>query len=365
MLRDAPDVKHLLSSVFCALLLSACSDNADVLAPKAVMAITVGRGGEAETRSYPAQVAPRYSAAASFDVPGKITATYVETGSLVRAGQPLARIDPGASMYDADSAASAERVAAGAQQQQATDMERARKLLAEGFISQAEFDRQELSFAQAQAQLRTARNTRSAASRQAAHHILRASRDGIVTSLTAQIGQVVQPGQSVAVIADPATKEAVFAVPEIDVARLRSADISVGLASRLDRIIPGRLRAIDPAADPRTRLFVAHVTFDAGPNEAPIGGSLRIITRMSGGAQATSVPATAITQFRGKTIVWLLAGSPARVQPKTVRLAGLRGEQAIIASGLKAGDNIVVAGAHLLRPGQIVRPIMQETSDRL
>jgi membrane fusion protein, multidrug efflux system len=42
------------------------------------------------------------------------------------------------------------------------------------------------------------------------------------------------------------------------------------------------------------------------------------------------------------------------VQPRTVQLAGADGNDMLVASGLKAGEEVVAAGVHVLSAGQKV-----------
>jgi hypothetical protein len=42
------------------------------------------------------------------------------------------------------------------------------------------------------------------------------------------------------------------------------------------------------------------------------------------------------------------------VQSRAVQVAGVDGNQVVIASGLKAGEEVVSAGVHVLSPGQKV-----------
>jgi pyruvate/2-oxoglutarate dehydrogenase complex dihydrolipoamide acyltransferase (E2) component len=106
---------------------------------------------------YSGQVVSRYVGNYGFRVGGMIIARPVEVGQQVAAGQILARLDPKDVDVSVRSATAQTSAAAAQSQAQTTDLARARRLLAEGFISQAEFDRQQAATRSAQAQLRSAR----------------------------------------------------------------------------------------------------------------------------------------------------------------------------------------------------------------
>jgi len=61
-----------------------------------------------------------------------------------------------------------------------------------------------------------------------------------------------------------------------------------------------------------------------------------------------------VLQQQGKTAVWVLDAATMTVKPQTVTVAGADGNEVVIASGLAAGQEVVVAGVHVLTPGQKV-----------
>jgi RND family efflux transporter MFP subunit len=147
-------------------MLAACSGHEEPAAPPRTVETTiVTPASGAVSTVYSGQVVSRYAGNYGFRIGGMIVERPVEVGQSVSAGQILARLDP----RDVDvsvRSASAQTSAAAAQSSQTTDLARARRLLAEGFISQAEFDRQQAATQSAQAQLRSARAQQTGASQQ-------------------------------------------------------------------------------------------------------------------------------------------------------------------------------------------------------
>jgi hypothetical protein len=75
-------------------------------------------------------------------------------------------------------------------------------------------------------------------------------------------------------------------------------------------------------------------------------------------AQAIKLPTSALmhdaAQGRSGSAVWVFDVASSTVQLRPVVVAGADGNEAVIASGLKPGEEVVVAGVHVLAPGQKV-----------
>ena len=57
---------------------------------------------------------------------------------------------------------------------------------------------------------------------------------------------------------------------------------------------------------------------------------------------------------RSGTAVWVYDAAAGTVQSRPVEVAGVDGNDMVIAAGLKPGDEVVAAGVHVLAPGQKV-----------
>jgi len=67
------------------------------------------------------------------------------------------------------------------------------------------------------------------------------------------------------------------------------------------------------------------------------------------------VPIAALYDPGTGTGVWVIAGEPAKVAWRPVQVIGVADDAARVAGKLKAGEQVVALGAHLLRDGQEVR----------
>src|SRR5262249_34983597 len=146
--------------------------------------------------------------------------------------------------------------------------ERAKRLFERRFISQAEFDRDRVQLESARARLVAAQSQFELASNQNAYTVLLAPRDGVVTALQVEVGEVVAAGQAAASISADGDREIAIGVPESRLAEIRQAgDLQIELWARPGRYYIGRLRELAPMTDSATRQYTARITI-ADPDPA-------------------------------------------------------------------------------------------------
>ncbi len=166
-------------------------------------------------------VEPRYTTNIGFRVLGRLIARPVNVGDLVEEGQILAAIDPTTLELAVQSArAELSRNKARLANASATE-ERKRTLIVSDSTTKASLDDAEYARAGAQASVARAQANLTKALEQLGHAQLKAEFAGVVTAVSADVGQVVSPGQTVVTVARPDVREAVVDVgPDFPVARV-------------------------------------------------------------------------------------------------------------------------------------------------
>jgi membrane fusion protein, multidrug efflux system len=355
----------LLPLVLVSALLAACSKPAPAPEPvRAVKLLSVSPSGLSSTHEYAADVRARAEVRVGFRVGGKILKRQAEVGQELKAGQVVAQLDPADLALGASSARAAVQAAQTNRDLAAADFKRFADLRAQNFISEAELQRREASLQAAQAQLDQAKAQLSVQGNQAAYAVLTAPVAGVVTGVEAEAGQVVQAGVPVLRIAQNGPRDAVFAVPEDRVNQLRLGDAvrvrtwaaaapgASAAAAQPD--IEGRVHEIAAAADPVTRTFLVKVALQ---NANPALGSTVYVTvqnQAAASAQLIKLPTSALRQEGQGTAVWLLDRASMTVRSQAVQVATADGNEAVIAAGIKPGDEVVSAGVHVLAAGQKV-----------
>jgi len=354
-----PSVFTLGALVAASVLLAACSRQEAAPEPvRAVKVVSVGapsEPGQSGQSLYAGEVRARVESRLGFRVAGKLMQRAVDVGQRVAAGQLLAAMDPQDYQLSAQ-AAQAQLLAAQTQRDVAlADYKRYESLRAQGFISGAELERREASLKAAEAALVQARSQSQAQSNQVGYARLQATAAGVVTALEAEVGQVLAAGQPVLRLAHDGPRDAVFNVPEQSVQAFKvGMPMQAQLAGSSDSL-KGLVREVGASADPVTRTFTVKLALQAS-ERLPLGATVNVQVpgHVASAEAALQLPTTALRQEGQGTAVWVLDEASMTVQSQAVTLGPVQAQQVTIAAGLKPGQKVVVAGVHVLSPGQKV-----------
>ncbi|MDQ8036222.1 MAG: efflux RND transporter periplasmic adaptor subunit [Pedobacter sp.] len=342
-----------------ALTLSACSRQEPPAAPeRPVKLLTVGESHVGASTEFAGEVRARIESDLGFRVSGKIISRLVEAGQRVRKGQELARLDP-RDFQLSDQSASAQLIAAKAQLENArSEFRRYEELAKKGYVSQTDLDRKRVELSAAEAQHDQATSGMSLEKNRLVDTSLRADADGVVTSVEADVGEVVSAGQPVIRVAQDGAREIEVEFPEDRTQLAKAAKAEVRLWARPGSSYPATLRELAAAADPVTRTFRARYTVKAPADAMALGQSatlqLRLPVISSGAAR---LPTTAIMGEKNQTQVWIYDAKSSLVHRQPVQIAGADGNDVLLA-GLKPGQQVVIAGVHVLSEGQKVKPFV-------
>ena len=304
------------------------------------------------------EVRPRYQSDLGFRVAGKISERLVNVGDEVRAGQLLARLDPkDLSLNEASSHASVLAQEAQFAVEKA-DLDRFAKLLEQGFVSKAEYDRQQTKFKAAQAQLESVRAQARVSSNQTGYAELRADHHGTVVSIAAEAGQVVSAGQVVMQLARDGEMEVATDVPEqlVDGLKVGQA-MKVSLWVADGQNCDGILRELSSSADPATRTYRARIKIGNPPSGIRLGMTASVRIPRAGVPDLMHIPLTAFTERDGRQGLWILDPAASVVHFREAKAVAYSGNEALLASGVTPGEVVVTAGAALLKEGQKVYPL--------
>lgn len=308
------------------------------------------------------EIQPRYESRLGFRVGGKVVARHVEIGSTVRRGQVLMQLDP-KDLQLAQAQANASVSAAGSNLALAkAEMDRYRELRQKNFVSQALLDAKEAAYKAAAASHEQANAGLKVQANQSSYTTLVADVDGVVTTLEAEVGQVVSAGVPVVRIAQTGEKEVRVSMPEDQVDALRRvANIKVRTWANPDALIDGRLREVSPMADPATRTYTAKISLPKAGTEVRLGMTATVSFISQSAQAAIHLPLTALFNDKNTTAVWVVENGVVKLTP--VQVAGASGNEILIASGVNPGQTVVTAGINLLRPGQKVKILGAEIAN--
>lgn len=338
---------------------AACSE-ATPKAPeiRPVRAVMVDPKPIEDDRSAVGEVRPRYESDLGFRIAGKLVSRLVDVGVSVKKGDVLARLDEQDHRNKLKSA-EADLVSADATVVEAEAAEgRLRQLLTTGATTRANYDVALKNLRAAKARHDSTKAALELARDQLAYSELTADFDGIVTSVGAEAGQVVNGAQMIVRVAQPAEKDAVFAIAESAFRTRRAEDdrpeIVVSLLSNPSITADGVVREVSPVADPVTRTFQVKVTLKSPPEQMRFGAS--VLGRLkTSTAPVVVLPGSALFQQSGKPAVWVYEPASTQVKLKPVVVARYETDRIVISDGLAKGDIVVTAGVNRLRETQKVR----------
>lgn len=187
------------------------------------------------------------------------------------------------------------------------------------------------------------------------HTTIVAPDDGIVSSRSASLGQVVQVGTELFRLIRQSrliwlAEVSADQLPRIAVGQTARVEFPGGLRS------PGVVRRVSPLLDSNSLNGLISITLDTNPaiKSGMYGsGEIRL-----GEEKALSVPESAISWRDGKSYVFTLeqnAGVEVRVEQRVVQLGRRANKQVEILQGLAPNERVVESGAAFLADGDVVR----------
>jgi RND family efflux transporter MFP subunit len=294
------------------------------------------------------------SAAIRAELGGSIVRVEVEAGQRVAAGEVLAAIDETGVADQLRSARSALTSAENAAQVARRELDRARRLVEAGALSERDLELAERGQLSADAQLEGARAGLAAAQNQWQKTQLRAPFAGIVSERMVNLGDVVQPGTEAFTVVDPSSMRLEASVPVSALTALRpGSSVDFEVTGYEGQPFTGRVLRVNPSVDPGTRQVRITVAIPNRGNSLVAG----LFARGRVAAEertALAVPLAAV-DLRGPTpTVRRIRGG--QVEAVAIQL-GLRDEVlelVEVTSGVAAGDTLIRAGATGVAPGTAV-----------
>ncbi|NVE01313.1 efflux RND transporter periplasmic adaptor subunit [Massilia sp. BJB1822] len=350
-----PHPLSLTAMAAAAVLLAACSKPAEKSEDiRPVRAIVLQSSDVDVNAEFSGEVRPRVESRLGFRVGGKIISRKVDVGTTVKRGQVLMQLDPQDLKLAQTQALASLRAAETNRDFALAELKRYQELREKNFVSQAILDSKSSAYKAAEATVDSSKAVLAGQANQTGYSTLEADIDGVVTAVDAEVGQVVAPGTPVVRVAKSGEKEIVIGVPEDKVDVLRKIeDVQVRLWANPNEAAPGKIREVSPVADSATRTYTFKVTIPPSMADAKLGMTAVVQFASKTAAPQIKVPLTALFHEKSATSVWVVENGAVKLVPVTV--GGAAGNELVLNSGVKAGQQVVTAGVHLLKPGQKVK----------
>jgi RND family efflux transporter MFP subunit len=337
-------------------LLAGCGEDPPPPEPvRPVLSATVTVVNQQVLGRFAGNIAPRYESTLGFRVGGRIARRQVDVGSEVKKGDLLAVLDPTDQQNQLRSRESdLARVQAQWINAQANSR-RQQELYDRGVGSTALLDRATADLKTSRASLEQARAAASQAKDQVGYSELRADHDAIVTTLSAEAGQVVAAGQAVVTLARPEVKEAVIDLPASLAEQLSDA-VAFHVQAQLDPSVATQatLREIEPQANSTTRTRQVRLSLSDTPPGLRLGTAISVSATRQVEPRG-EVPLQALQDTDGKTQVWVIDEQAHTVAPRPVQVIERKDSTAIIDASVRPGERVAIAGLNSLTPGQQIK----------
>ena len=267
---------------------------------------------------------------------GRIVELTVDRGDKVKAGQVLVRIDGRHwKVYGKQAAielADAER-----------DLVRWEKLMGEGAVSSSEYE-----------SIKRRRDLAEVAVEEAAVHVSQCDTvspiDGVVDARFVEMGEYMVEGQPICAIVNRDQLNVVVNVPEKDIGAVKQ---DMRLTMRSDALpgqeLVGRVDFIAQAGDPTANTFAVELAVQNPPPVLRPGMVVDVDLLRGVRRDAIVVPLAAVIPKRGDHVVFVVKDELAVL--RVVRIDEIIGREVVLATGLQAGEQLVVSGHRTLQDG--------------
>ena len=284
---------------------------------------------------------------------GRVTRTFVDPGSEVKAGAIIAQLDTSAAALSLNEA----QVQVDTSQTQEAiakaDCARYEQLKAKGAISPLEYDQATAKCKTSPLDLQVAQARQSIAAKNVGDGTIRAPFAGVVSERYVEVGEYVQPSSKVASIVQGGDLKLQFTVAEANVAAVKiGADVSFVVAAYPDKTFHGTVRFISGAVREATRDLVAEAVV---PNDDGLlkPGMFANVSLVTGTHKLPAIPLSAVFERQQSKRAYVVVAN--QLQERVLQPGPIVDGKLSIADGLATGELVVIANVAALHNGQSVQ----------
>lgn len=320
--------------------------------------------------SYPATIKGMQDIEIRPKVSGYLVKLLVDEGATVRKGQPLFLIDSEQYRATVKAAKAQIRVCRANIATQKLTVDNKRMLFKQNIISSYDLKMAENTLASYEAQLAAAEAQLQSAQDNLRWCTVTSPADGVVGSIPYRVGSLVsgQSAEALTTVSNISKMYVYFSMTEkqllaltreaggVNAAIKKMPAVSLVLSDGTTYSQSGTISTVSGVIDPSTGSVQMRATFDNAQHILRSGGtgSILIPTHAS---DAIMVPQSATFDVQDKKFVYVVNADKTVATREITVLPQNNGQTYVVASGLRAGERIVVDGVNLLKNGQKINPI--------
>ncbi len=310
-----------------------------------------------QSDEYVATIKSRNSATINPQVDGNITRIMVHSGEQVRPGQTLMEIDASKQEATVASQAATDEQKLAVYNYDKLQVERQRKLFADGIISKDALDQAEQAYANSKADYESSVESLHMQQKQLGYYRITAPFDGIVGDVPVHVGDYVSPTTLLTTVDQNRDLEAYVYVPTE-----RASEVHTGLPVNIldnsgNLIEKTAIDFVSPQVDDTLQgiLVKAPVHSKTLRNDQLVEAQV-----IWGTAPHPVVPVLAVSRLGGQAFVFVAqSAGPGKfiARQQAVTLGNTVGNEYAVLSGLNNGDQVIVSGTQFLVDGMPVIPL--------
>lgn len=320
--------------------------------------------------SYPATIKGMQDIEIRPKVSGYLVKLLVDEGATVRKGQPLFLIDSEQYRATVKAAKAQIRVCRANIATQKLTVDNKRMLFKQNIISNYDLKMAENTLASYEAQLAAAEAQLQSAQDNLRWCTVTSPADGVVGSIPYRVGSLVsgQSAEALTTVSNISKMYVYFSMTEkqllaltreaggVNAAIKKMPAVSLVLSDGTTYSQSGTISTVSGVIDPSTGSVQMRATFDNAQHILRSGGtgSILIPTHAS---DAIMVPQSATFDVQDKKFVYVVNADKTVATREITVLPQNNGQTYVVASGLRAGERIVVDGVNQLKNGQKINPI--------
>ena len=320
--------------------------------------------------SYPATIKGMQDIEIRPKVSGYLVKLLVDEGATVRKGQPLFLIDSEQYRATVKAAKAQIRVCRANIATQKLTVGNKRMLFKQNIISSYDLKMAENTLASYEAQLAAAEAQLQSAQDNLRWCTVTSPADGVVGSIPYRVGSLVsgQSAEALTTVSNISKMYVYFSMTEkqllaltreaggVNAAIKKMPAVSLVLSDGTTYSQSGTISTVSGVIDPSTGSVQMRATFDNAQHILRSGGtgSILIPTHAS---DAIMVPQSATFDVQDKKFVYVVNADKTVATREITVLPQNNGQTYVVASGLRAGERIVIDGVNQLKNGQKINPI--------
>ncbi|WP_406823610.1 efflux RND transporter periplasmic adaptor subunit [Pedobacter sp. KACC 23697] len=367
--------KKSLSWLYCSLLWLGCSHEPQNASTEQLQAletdfITLNPGSTTVKQIYPGNMEGLVNVDIKAQVSGYLEKIFVKEGDYVQKGQLLFKIKSEVFQEQVSNSSAALQSAVAAQVNAGIEVEKMKSLVNGNVVSPVQLKTAEANLQAASAQVAQAKATFGASKINAGFALIKAPVSGYIGRIPNRIGNLISATDAtpLTTLSDISTVYVYFSLSEAEFMRLnsRSTDkatqMNIGLVTADGQHYPenGKLQIASGNIDRVTGTVSMKAVFNNPKRMLRSGGSANVVVEESI-SDILLVPKAAVKDIQDKFFVYRLADSN-KVRLIPIEIKAESGDDYIIRSGLKNGDQIAINRIDVLYDGIQVKPKVKTKS---